>query len=235
MSNETTVVSCPDSGVPEAFSRRAFIGAASALALSATASSNAATPASLAGSGAPSLLYPHESPTRMTRDLSGVWKFRADPDNVGEAQGWMKGLSEHRLMPVPCSWNEIFDDLRNYNGTVWYQTGFRVDRSWADQRIWLRFGSVAYRGKVWLNGQLLGEHVGAHLPFVFDATPHIKVGEENVLVVLVENELRLDRVPAVPDTSRVSMHTQHFPQTTYDFFPYSGIHRPVLLFTTPAV
>src|SRR5262249_48139664 len=35
-----------------------------------------------------------------------------------------------------------------------------------------------------------------------------------------------------PQTSR--LHTIHYPQTTYDFFPYSGLHRPVLLFATPA-
>lgn len=215
--------------------RRTFFGLAGGLALATAAGGEAQAAASPRPSDKPTKLYPHASETRATRDLSGVWRFRPDPDQVGEREGWFKGLEQTRLIPVPCSWNEIFDDLRNYTGAAWYQCDFDVESAWNGRRIHLRFGSVAYRAKVWLNGALLGEHVGAHLPFVFDVTSQVKPGATNTLVVFVENELRLDRVPAVPDKTRVSMHTQHYPQTTYDFFPYSGIHRPVLLFSTPDV
>lgn len=217
--------------------RRTFFGLAGGMALAAAAGSEAQAQAATSPrpTDRPTKLYPHASETRATRELSGVWKFRADPEQVGEREGWFKGLQQTRLIPVPCSWNEIFDDLRNYTGAAWYQCEFDVESAWHGRRIHLRFGSVAYRAKVWLNGTLLGEHTGAHLPFVFDATALVKPGAINTLVVFVENELRLDRVPAVPDQSRVSMHTHHYPQTTYDFFPYSGIHRPVLLFTTPDV
>jgi beta-glucuronidase len=217
--------------------RRTFFGAAGGLALTVAAAGGAEAQAVAKprASDKPTKLYPHASETRATRDLSGVWKFRADPDRIGERDGWFKGLQQTRLIPVPCSWNEIFDDLRNYTGGGWYQTDFEVDAGWNGRRIHIRFGSVAYRAKVWLNGSLLGEHVGAHLPFVFDVTAQLQPGAANTLVVFVENDLKLDRVPAVPDTSRVAMHTLHYPQTTYDFFPYTGIHRPVLLFTTPDV
>jgi beta-glucuronidase len=216
--------------------RRDFMSAAGAVTMAATAADvSGQTPVRPLPIASPSKLYPHESETRSTRDLSGVWKFRPDPGNEGESKGWQKGLEHARLIPVPCSWNEIFDDVRNYTGAVWYQTEFRVDRAWGGQRIHLRFSAVQYRAKVWLNGALLGEQEGGHLPFVFDVTQHLTPGAEHTLVVFVENELRLDRVPAVPDTSRFSLHTQHYPQTTYDFFPYSGIHRPVWLFTTPDV
>jgi beta-glucuronidase len=77
--------------------------------------------------------------------------------------------------------------------------------------------------------------VGGNLPFGFDITDAVSMEGENVLTVLVENKIRLDRVPATPDTARWHMHTAHFPQTAYDFFPYSGVHRPVLLYTTPDV
>ena len=222
-----------DSG--DGLTRRTFFGLAGSAVLGSAVATAAPASSSVRPSNDPSLLYPHPSATRATRDLSGVWKFWADPEQVGEREGWMRGLSEHRVIPVPCSWNEIFDDLRNYTGAAWYQCDFVVDSAWAGRRIHLRFGSVAYRAKVWLNGVLLGEHLGAHLPFVFDVSAHVKLDGENTLVLFVENELRLDRVPAIPDTSRLSMHTQHFPQTTYDFFPYAGIHRPVWMFTTPDV
>ncbi|HEY4365671.1 MAG TPA: beta-glucuronidase [Steroidobacteraceae bacterium] len=221
----------------ESLTRRTFFGVAGGIAMSVGSAfaADAQPGVQLQPIARPTRLYPYESPTRATRDLSGVWKFRVDPDQVGESRGWSRGIEDHRLIPVPCSWNEIFDDVRNYTGAAWYQTEFVLDRGWAGQRIFLRFGSVAYRAKVWLNGELLGEHEGGHLPFVFDVTGRVTADADNRLVVFVENDLRLDRVPAIPDTSRVSLHTQHYPQTTYDFFPYAGIHRPVLLFTTPDV
>jgi beta-glucuronidase len=235
-SGPNSAISRSDAGAhDEALTRRTFLGVAGGIALSAGAvRAESGSRPQLRPAANPTKLYPHESPTRATRDLSGVWKFRADPERIGENQGWQNGIEQHRRIPVPCSWNEIFDDLRNYTGGAWYQTEFELHPGWVGQRIYLRFGSVAYRAKVWLNGALLGEHSGSHLPFVFELTTLIGPAT-NRLVVFVENDLRLERVPAVPDTTRVSLHTQHYPQTTYDFFPYAGIHRPVLLFTTPDV
>ncbi|HZF43423.1 MAG TPA: beta-glucuronidase [Sphingomonadaceae bacterium] len=183
----------------------------------------------------PSRLYPHESSTRSTEDLSGLWKFQLDPQDRGEATGWINGLPTPRRIPVPCSWNEIFDDARNYFGTAWYETEIAIRPEAAGRRQYLRFGAASYRAKAWLNGRLLGEHLGGHLPFVFDVTDTVRTDGPNRLVVLVENRLTLDRVPAIPDPATAKIHTPHFPQTTYDFFPYGGLHRPVLLFSTPSL
>lgn len=219
--------------------RRSMVGVSGGMVLAGVAAgaSQAQARAGKPGPavGTPSILYPHESASRSTKSLAATWRFRTDPQDVGEAEGWQKGLKDFRLIPVPASWNDIFDDVRNYVGSAWYETDFRVDKGWAGQRIHLRFGSVNYTAKVWLNGKPLGGHVGGHLPFAFDITDAVSLDGENVLTVLVENKIQLDRVPATPDRARWHMHTVHFPQTAYDFFPYSGIHRPVLLFTTPDV
>ncbi len=201
-------------------------------ALAVTASAQETKPA-IVPLQLPTILYPHESSTRRTRDLSGLWKFQLDPTDAGEPSRWFDGLPKPRAIPVPCSWNDLFDDARNYFGTAWYETEIWIDAAWRGQRLHLRFGSAVYHAKVWLNGKLLGEHVGGHLPFAFDVTGIAKEGERNRLVVSVENRLELDRVPAIPEPKTSRMHTVHYPQTTYDFFPYSGLHRPVLLFTTP--
>ncbi|WP_010220031.1 beta-glucuronidase [Sphingomonas sp. PAMC 26621] len=222
----------PDPRGALAMSRRealALTGAASlAMASPAPAESSAAAP-----SQPVSLLYPHESPTRATRDLSGLWRFRLDPEGNGEAQRWFDGLRDTRMIPVPCSWNDLFDDARNYTDAAWYETSFQIDPGWRGRRVVLRFGSAVYRAKVWLNGQSLGEHLGGHLPFAFDCGAAGRFGEANRLTVLVENSLRLDRVPAIPDPVKSRFWVEEFPQTSYDFFPYSGLHRPVLLCALP--
>lgn len=178
-------------------------------------------------------LYPHESATRMVRDLSGLWDFRLDPRDEGEARHWPDGLADTRRIPVPCSWNDLFDDAADYFGAAWYQTEFRADPRRARSRLLLRFGSAVYRAKAWLNGRLLGEHDGGHLPFQFDVTEAVRGDGPNRLVVMVENRLRIDRVPAIPDVAHNRLYQEDRPETSYDFFPYSGLHRPVWLYAVP--
>jgi beta-glucuronidase len=36
--------------------------------------------------------------------------FKLDKLDEGEAAGWWDGLSDARFIPVPCSWNDLFDD-----------------------------------------------------------------------------------------------------------------------------
>ena len=216
----------------QAVSALGLMGAISATA-AATPTPAAAGPAPLAGPT--TLLYPHESATRATRDLSGLWRFHLDPDDKGEAARWFEtGLpTGARAIPVPCSWNDLFDDARDYFGTAWYETEFQLDPGWTGRRVHLRFGSAVYHARVWLNGEYLGEHVGGHLPFAFEVTRLAHHGQPNRLVVSVENKFKLDRVPSVPDMRTARMYQTDFPQTAYDFFPYCGLHRPVVLFATP--
>ncbi|MBW4332019.1 beta galactosidase jelly roll domain-containing protein [Stakelama sp. CBK3Z-3] len=228
----------PEEPTRVTLNRRETLGAIGvALSLSAGASEGEAAPARTAAASPPRepapILYPHSSRTRQTRDLSGLWRFRLDPDGRGEKDGWFRGLDDTRTIAVPCSWNDLFDDTADYFGTAWYETSFRMDPGWRGKRIYLRFGSASYRAKVWLNGRLLGEHVGGHLPFALDAVPALRPDDENRLVVMVENELRADRVPALPDRSRYRFYESDFPGTAYDFFPYSGLDRPVLLCAVP--
>ena len=49
---------------------------------------------------------------------------------------------------------------------------------WRGRRICLRFGSAVYHARGWLNGEYLGEHLGGHLPFAFDAGSVGIVGDD---------------------------------------------------------
>jgi beta-glucuronidase len=207
-------------------------GAAASAANARAAPANAAAPGGVVQRMA--TLYPHESSTRSTRDLSGLWEFRLDAKGEGEQAGWQRALPDTRVVPVPASWNELFDDAAGYFGTAWYQKDFLVDSAWQGRRIFLRFGAASYRARAWLNGQLLGEHEGGHLPFEFEVTAAINRNGSNRLVVLVDNELREDRVPAAA-AARGGFNFSSYPAVTFDFFPYGGLHRPVLLYSTPQV
>ncbi|MFN2283963.1 MAG: sugar-binding domain-containing protein, partial [Anaerolineae bacterium] len=104
------------------------------------------------------MLYPQQNDIRNLRDLSGFWDFKLDPDDVGEAEGWFNSLDAPRTIAVPASWNELFQDTRDYLGTAWYASEFYVPQGWHGQAIFLRVGSANYAAKVWINGQYVGEH-----------------------------------------------------------------------------
>ncbi len=183
------------------------------------------------------MLYPIRNDYRQVLDLSGFWAFTFDPDDLGLREGWMEGLPQSRPIAVPASWNEQFEDGRDFMGPAWYETQFDLPWAWADQRVRLRFNSVNYLARVWLNGKELGIHEGGHLPFIFDLTGNVRP-HDNRLVVRVDSRLAGDRVPpgniTGDDIDFFPNHSENFPQTQYDFFPYCGIQRPVLLYTQPA-
>ena len=182
------------------------------------------------------MLYPQCNPFRQVTDLSGFWDLRFDPEGQGNQSGWMEGFAAGRPVAVPASWNDQFEDGRDYLGQTWYQTHFDMPWGWdADKSIVLRFGSVNYLADVWLNGIWLGQHEGGHLPFEFDVAKHVRP-EGNLLIACVEGELRPDRVPpgnVSPDPQHMFVDQQeNWPPSSFDFFPFCGIHRPVLLYAT---
>jgi beta-glucuronidase len=182
------------------------------------------------------LLYPQRNQLRNLTDLSGLWQFQLDPTDEGERSGWFRALPSPRPIAVPCSWNDLFDDARNYLGTAWYLTETWIPQGWRGQRVFIRVGSANYAAKVWVNGNPVAQHLGGHLPFVADITNQLAWDKANVIAISVENKPLPERVPAGPSPSGGAFSGLFggFPETTYDFFPYAGLHRPVLLFSAPA-
>ncbi len=180
------------------------------------------------------MLYPQSNSFRQCIDLSGIWDFRFDPDGWGSERGWSAGFSDAGPIAVPASWNDQFEDARDYLGSAWYQTSFNLPWGWEQRRVRLRFGSVNYLAEVWLNGVRLGQHEGGHLPFEYDVTTTIR-REGNLLVVRVEGELMPDRVPPgnISPDPLDTFNYPAYPAASFDFFPFCGIQRPVLLYATP--
>ncbi len=179
------------------------------------------------------MLPPQTNAFRAVTDLSGLWDFQVDPQSEGESASWTQGLPRALPMAVPGSWNELRSEYRDYLDDAWYARTFQVPAIWHSQRIGLRFESVNYAAKVWLNGVALGGHEGGHLPFEFDITDKVLPGS-NRLTVKVNNTLRPDRVPTGGDADTAfGGFMRSYPKANFDFFPYAGIQRPVKLFATP--
>ncbi|HMP40255.1 MAG TPA: beta-glucuronidase [Roseiflexaceae bacterium] len=178
------------------------------------------------------MLYPIQNAARNRLDLSGIWDFRADPDAIGEQAGWAHGFDNARPIAVPGSWNEQYADLFNYLGLAWYVQRSYIPAGWRGQRIFIRVGSACYFGTVYINGERVGSHAGGHLPFAFEITHLVRWDTENVIAISVEDELQPTRVPSGNIPSPIGGFASNL-RTTYDFFPFAGLHRPVVLYSVP--
>ena len=74
-----------------------------------------------------------------------------------------------------------------YHCDWWFRKEFASPASSAsDERTWLHFGGINYRGEVWLNGHKIADSTtvaGAYRTYDFDITEIIHPGKENVLAV----------------------------------------------------
>ncbi|XP_004439552.1 PREDICTED: beta-glucuronidase isoform X1 [Ceratotherium simum simum] len=197
------------------------------------------------------MLYPRESPSRERKELDGLWSFRADfSDNrrQGFEQQWYRTpLRESGPildMPVPSSFNDVGQDgrLRSFVGWVWYEREATLPQRWTQDlgtRVVLRIGSAHYYAIVWVNGVHVAEHEGGHLPFEADISKLVQSGPLSScrITIAINNTLTPHTLP--PGTILYQTDTSKYPKgyfvqnTHFDFFNYAGLHRPVLLYTTP--
>ena len=178
-----------------------------------------------------SSLFPEQNSYRSLLNLSGVWEFKVDSNHIGEKENWYLGLNQSKPIAVPASWNDQYDELRDYMGFAWYEKNTFIPKSWKGQKVYVRFGSANYAAKVWLNGKLLGAHEGGHLPFTFDISDIVNWDASNKIVVQVENILKPERVP--PGNVTTEGHFKNYPAGNFDFFPYCGLERPVWVYAVP--
>ncbi len=126
---------------------------------------------------------------QSTLSLDGQWLYRTDPGNLGIAGRFFAAehpFSSWKAMPVPSQW---YVQGLDYHGVVWFRREFDVPAAFPEPVWELCFGGVDYDARVWLNGQYLGRHVGAYASFKLDATPALKRGARNALVVRVDSPI----------------------------------------------
>jgi beta-glucuronidase len=174
--------------------------------------------------------------SREKTSLNGLWDIIVDPLE--------NGYYNHRLQPkndgyfmnakmkspsdlieynfdsslqlmVPGDWNMQMEKLYYYEGTVWYKKDFNHHIK-KDELVFLYFEAVNYEAIVYLNGELIGKHIGGYTPFQFDVTDKLKEGD-NFVVVKADNTRKRENVPTV----------------NQDWWNYGGITRSVHLIKTP--
>ena len=119
------------------------------------------------------------------------WKFRTDPDRVGEDGKWFavdfddSGWAE---IQIEKAWTEQGYD---YIGWSWYRRTIELPAREGQARAELAFEGVDESAWVWVNGQYLGAHdigpTGWDKPFRLDASGALKWGQPNQITVRAMN------------------------------------------------
>ncbi len=135
-------------------------------------------------------------------DFNADWQFHmgdiSDPTKAGEDE------SEWIPVHLPHDWSIIDYELQDSlhkgpffkdlpggvdvgylrNGTAWYKKEFISPENSAGKQIVLNFDGVQAQMELWVNGELIGEHVYGYTPFVFDiSSALLEPGEINVIAV----------------------------------------------------
>ena len=165
---------------------------------------------------------------RETQSLNGKWDAIVDLYDQGrrkriyldrKAQGktdfYEYSFENGLRLDVPSDWNSRMPELKYYEGTVWYARRFDAPQH-EGRRLFLHFGGVNYRCRVYLNGEPVGSHEGGFTPFQMEVTDRVKP-QGNFLAVEVNNTRTPDAIPAM----------------SFDWWNYGGITRDVQLVSVP--
>ena len=173
------------------------------------------------------------------------WAFKRGPFTSDPLQYSEIFSGKWQSIAVPHTWNAV--DMQTvkdkfYVGDAYYRKAFVADAGWKGKRVFIRFEGVNTNTEVYVNTaplssspdkkdinydaarangkyNIVGRHNGGYAAFTLELTDMLKYGQENELLVKVNNEARPDVIPI-----------------NHTLFPmYGGIYRPVTLIVTENV
>jgi len=169
-----------------------------------------------------SVAQPYVPPPSHRADviLDSSWRFIQQ--NVTNGQAIDLDDSSWTNVNLPHTW-DIADGQDGpatayYRGIGWYRTHYTVSNDYSGLHFFLKFDGAFSDANVWINGSYLGEHQGGFAAFVFDVTPYVNIGGDNVIAVEVNNSF-----------------SPNLPPLNADFTMWGGIYRDVHLLVTDPV
>jgi len=168
---------------------------------------------------APAQIYTPPVSHREDINLDAGWRFIRQDVTGAQTNGFDD--STWTNLNLPHTWNNLDgqDGGNNYyRGIGWYRTHYTVDAGETNREFFLKFDGANIVSDVYVNGNLVGEHQGGFAAFVFDVTPWLNVGADNVIAVKVNN------------ASNASV-----PPLSADFTFFGGLYRDVHLLATDSL
>ena len=77
-------------------------------------------------------------------------------------------------------------------GIGWYRKTIGIPADKIGEKVYIYFEGVYNYSEVYVNGQWVGERPNGYVSFMYDITPHIEYGKENVIAVRVDHSQSAD-------------------------------------------
>ena len=158
-----------------------------------------------------------QSPGREIININKDWLFHRSALTAEQRKSdvvlWEK-------IDIPHSYNttDAFDDEPGYyRGESWYRRILNLPELDKSKKYFLYFEAANQEARLFVNEDLIGDHIGGYTAFVFDITNSLVNGENLI-------ELRVD-----------NSHNEAVPPLEADFTFYGGIYRDVFLITTAKI
>ena len=136
--------------------------------------------------------------------------------------------TDHSMLMPENSWEAVdLPHTWNDQDTTDNVTGYRRDASWyrrylninfsKGRRYFLHFEAAQMKAQIYVNGELVGTHVGGYVSFDLEISNYVFDGE-NIIDVRVDNGIDIDLIPS----------------QKADFFQFGGLTRDVWLEVKPS-
>jgi len=128
-------------------------------------------------------------------NLNGEWNFIFDDNNEGEVKQYFKYFPINKKIIIPFTYETKLSGIEdeNIHYIVWYNKKINIKKEQIEnKKILLNFEGSDYKTKIWINGNYIGDNIGAYSRFSFDIEKYVMEGE-NDITVKVEDSLSKDQ------------------------------------------
>ncbi len=117
-----------------------------------------------------------------------------------EAQNFSFDDSKWRKLDLPHDWSiegQLSPTLSSCTGYLpggigWYRKHLTISQDQKGEKQYLYFEGVYNRSEVFVNGNLVGKRPNGYISFLYDITPFVKYGADNVIAVRVDHSRSAD-------------------------------------------
>lgn len=149
-------------------------------------------------------------------NLNGEWTYQFDFGKSGKEKGLQnsKGFSDKITVPF-CPESSLSGvGHTDFINAMWYHRDMFIPKDWTGKKVLLNFGGVDYRAEIIVNGKSLFTHYGGGASFAVDVTDAVKYGENNDLVVYVEDDVKSWQQPLGKQSRRLNAYECFYTRVT---------------------
>lgn len=148
--------------------------------------------------------------TVVKYDLSGIWKYELDPEDIGINEGWQNKLLRNKGFKLPgtTNSNEVGEALAmepvinkdsvrclrakyNYVGAAWYQREFYIPMECKNKNVELFLERVIEQSTVWIDENEIGTRNSLSTGHSYDVTSYTTPGKIQTLTIRIDNRDKL--------------------------------------------